>query len=64
MQIDGKLLRRKDTDGRKENQASKENGKVIKVGRKENLLSSCDVTFLVNSLRALSSQCGERRFKF
>lgn len=36
MQIDDKLLRRKDIDGRKEKQANKENGKVIKEGEKRN----------------------------
>lgn len=36
MQIVDKLLRRKDIDGRKEKQANKENGKVIKEGEKRN----------------------------
>lgn len=62
MQIDDTSLSRKDIGGRKEKQANEKNGKVIKEGRKK--LSSYKVTFLVDSLRALSSRYGEERFEF
>lgn len=57
MQIDDKSLSKKEIDGRKEKWANEKDGKVVKEGTKEKLLSSYKATILVNSLRVISSQC-------
>lgn len=57
IKIDDTSLNRKDIDGRKEKQANEKNGKVVREGRKQ--LSSSKMTFLIDSLTALSSLCGE-----
>lgn len=55
MQIDDKSLSRKEIDGRKEKWANEKDGKVVKEGTKEKLLSSYKITILVNSLKVIFS---------